>query len=245
MNESLSLKELGKKNAAMKSLDFVSEGMVIGLGTGSTADWFLELLAIKIMKENLKVVGVPTSTKTFQKAKKLGIPLGTLEEVFELNLVIDGADEFDPQFNLIKGGGGALLQEKIVAAATGHMIVISDYTKRVQVLGAFPLPVEVVKFGAKSTLHNIRRLLSDLNYSGVSFSWRTVDGNFFTTDEQHYILDLHLKKIKSVEELEKGLLSCPGVVETGLFTGLAKTIITGELDGTCQISELKNNNAIK
>ncbi|MEE2774357.1 MAG: ribose-5-phosphate isomerase RpiA [Pseudomonadota bacterium] len=245
MKETVSSKELGKKNAAAKALDFVSDGMVIGLGTGSTANWFLELLAKKIEERKLEIVGVPTSHKTAVLSKDLGIPLGTLDEFPNLNLVIDGADEFDPNFNLIKGGGGALLQEKIVAAASDHMIVISDYTKRVTVLGEFPLPLEIVKFGAKSTLKRVLGVLSQLNYTDFSFSWRTIEDGLFITDEQHLILDLHLRKIKRVDELEKGLLSCPGVVETGLFSGFAKTIITGERDGTCNILEMNCNDANK
>ena len=231
----LTAHELGKKVAAAKALDFVKSGMIIGLGTGSTAAWFLELLAEKIMMEKLVVCCIPTSKATKAHAEELQIPLTTIEQVGVIDLVVDGADEFDPMLNLIKGGGGALLQEKIVAAASNRMVVITDYTKEVLCLGAFDLPVEVVKFGARSTKLGIEHVLNKLNYSVFELHFRQQNSEKFITDEGNFIIDLKLKKIKKPQILHNDLIACPGVVETGLFLDLANTIVIGRSDGTCTV----------
>jgi ribose 5-phosphate isomerase A len=231
----LTKSELGKKVAAAKALEFVKSGMVIGLGTGSTAAWFLKLLAERIITEGLIISCVPTSDVTKEFADKLFIPLTTIEEVSVIDLVVDGADEFDPMLNLIKGGGGALLQEKIVAAAANHMIVIADYTKEVCSLGAFDLPVEVVKFGARSTKTAIEEILKKLNYTKYEVLFRAQNSQKFVTDEKHFIIDLKLNKIEEPQILHNHLIACPGVVETGLFLNLANTIVVGKSDGTCKV----------
>ena len=231
----LSASELGKKVAAAKALEFVKSGMVIGLGTGSTAAWFLKLLAKRIMKEKLIISCVPTSNATKDSAEVLHIPLTTIEEVGAIDLVVDGADEFDPMLNLIKGGGGALLQEKIVAGAANHMVVITDDTKEVSSLGAFSLPVEVVKFGSRSTKTAIEEVLKKLNYAKFEVVFRAQNSQKFITDEQRFIIDLKLHKIKDPRRLHNHLIACPGVVETGLFINLANTIVVGKSDGTCKV----------
>ena len=231
----LTAQELGKKVAAAKALEFVKSGMIIGLGTGSTAAWFLKLLAERIMIEGLVVSCVPTSKATKEHADKLQIPLVSIEQVGGIDLVVDGADEFDPRFNLIKGGGGALLQEKIVAAASNHMVVITDYTKEVYCLGVFDLPVEVIKFGAKSTKLGIERILKKLDYSEFQVLFRNHESGMFLTDEGHFIVDLKLRKIREPQILHDYLVGCPGVVETGLFLNLASTIVVGQSDGTCRV----------
>ena len=235
MSVDLTASEVGKKVAAAKALEFVKSGMVIGLGTGSTAAWFLKLLANRIMIEELIVSCVPTSDATKVSANKLHIPLTTIEKVSAIDLVVDGADEFDPMLNLIKGGGGALLQEKIVAAAANHMVVITDLTKEVSSLGAFDLPVEVVKFGSRSTKTSIEEVLKKLNYANFEACFRMQNSQKFVTDEQHYIIDLKLNKIKEPQILQNHLIACPGVVETGLFLNLANTIVVGKSDGTCKV----------
>ena len=227
--------DLGKKVAAAKALEFVKSGTVIGLGTGSTAAWFLKLLAERIITEELIISCIPTSDATKESADKLHIPLTTIEEVSAIDLVVDGADEFDPMLNLIKGGGGALLQEKIVAAAANHMVIIADYTKEVSSLGAFDLPVEVVKFGSGSTKTAIEEVLRKLNYTKYEVLFRTQNNKRFVTDEQHFIIDLKLNKIKEPQILHNHLIACPGVVETGLFLNLANTIVVGKSDGTCRV----------
>ena len=227
--------ECGKKVAAAKALEFVKSGMIVGLGTGSTAAWFLKLLAERIRQEGLVVYGIPTSKETKKHAEELKIPLTTLEEVDKIDLVVDGADEFDPKLNLIKGGGGALLQEKIVASASTCMVVITDYTKEVGCLGAFDLPVEVVKFGSKSTKFAIERILEELDYKKCEVIFRRRKSEKFVTDEGHFIIDLKLKKIEEPQLLHSNLIGCPGVVETGLFLNLAKIILVGESDGSCRV----------
>ena len=229
--------ELAKKAAAKKALDYIRDGMVIGLGTGSTAKYFVQLLSEKIVEEKLQIRAIPTSVKTLAQAKGLGIPLSNLHAEARLDLVIDGTDEADSRFNLIKGGGGALLQEKIVASASRKMIVISDHSKRVESLGKFPLPLEIVKFGADFTSYQIKVILFELGYKDVRLSWRMDNELKFNTDENHYILDAYLGRILDPEILQKELLSCPGLVETGLFLNLAKIIIWGNEDGSTEIME--------
>ena len=226
----LSPAELGKRAAAMRALDFVEEGMTLGLGTGSTAKWFVDLLA----ESGKQVVGVPTSSVTQAQADSLGIRTTTLDKAGWLDLTVDGADEFDRDMNLIKGGGGALLQEKIVATASNRMVVITDPSKEVATLGAFDLPVEVVRFGWETTTRLVAECLAAHEVGGRDWSRR---GNYdpFVTDEGHYTLDLKLGRIGDPVALNRDLNLIPGVVETGLFCGIATTVIVGEPDGNARV----------
>jgi len=179
----------------------------------------------------LDIIGVPTSTRTRDLAESLGIKLTTLEDAGWLDVTVDGADEFDANLNLIKGGGGALLQEKIVASASNQMVVISDTSKEVDTLGAFPLPVEVVKFGWRSTESTIEEVLEGADVANRRISLREENGAPYVTDEGHFILDLHLNRIGDPRGLAEALNRIPGVVETGLFVLMADTVLVGSDDG--------------
>lgn len=235
MTDDLPPAELGKRAAAMKALEFVEDGMKLGLGTGSTAKWFVDLLAERMHREGLRVTGIPTSGRTRAQAEALGIPLTTLDEAGWLDLTVDGADEFDARLNLIKGGGGALLQEKIVATASDRMIVITDPSKQVAALGRFPLPVEIVRFGHATTMRLIARLLGRHDVDGLGLRLRPGDRGPYLSDEGHYIVDLDLGRIGDAERLNAGLNAIPGVVETGLFIGIASAVVVGEPDGTARV----------
>lgn len=215
-----------KRRAAARAAEFVGDGMRLGLGTGSTAAFFVECLAARV-RDGLKIVGVPTSDATRRQAERLGVPLSTLDETPDLDLTIDGADEFDSHRRLIKGGGGALLREKIVATASARMIVIADASKRVAMLGRFPLPVEVDRFGVESTRRQIARVLTDLGLPADP-RLRRRDGHAFVTDGGHAIFDCALGAIPAPETLAARLTAIPGVVEHGLFLGLATTIIVAD-----------------
>ncbi|MBK0400833.1 ribose-5-phosphate isomerase RpiA [Limibaculum sp. M0105] len=231
----LSPAERAKRAAAARALNYVETGMTLGLGTGSTADWMVRLLAERMKAEGLRVIGVPTSTRTAAQASALGIPLSTLDDAGWLDLTIDGADEFDDARRLIKGGGGALLQEKIVAAASDRMVVITDPSKHVERLGAFPLPVEVVRFGHETTARLIARVLDEHGLGGRRIALRGGPSGAFVSDEGHHILDLHLGAIPEPERLNTALNVVPGVVETGLFCGIASAIVVGYEDGTARV----------
>ncbi|MCL5777163.1 ribose-5-phosphate isomerase RpiA [Limibaculum sp. FT325] len=235
MTHDLSPADRAKRAAAARALNFVETGMTLGLGTGSTADWMVRLLAERMKAEGLRIIGVPTSTRTAAQASALGIPLSTLDAAGWLDLTIDGADEFDGARRLIKGGGGALLQEKIVAAASDRMVVITDPSKQVDRLGAFPLPVEVVRFGYETTARLVARVLEDHGLGGRRVALRGGPDGALVTDEGHHILDLHLGAIPNPERLNADLNLIPGVVETGLFCGLASVIVIGREDGTAQV----------
>ncbi len=209
-----------KRAAAAAALEFVQPGMKLGLGTGSTAAHFVELLGEKV-RAGLDVVGVPTSEATRGLAKHAGIPLTTLEEIPELDLTVDGADELDPHLRLIKGGGAALLREKIVAYASKRMVIIADASKKVDVLGAFPLPIEVIQFGLGATEIAVRRAISQAGCDGQIKLRLRPDGHALVTDSGHFILDASLGRIAEPEALAHGLAAVPGVVEHGLFIGLA------------------------
>ena len=219
-----------KRAAAARALEFVRPGMRLGLGTGSTAAHFVDLLGEKV-RGGLKVVGVPTSEATRSQAEHLGIPLATLDKLPELDLTVDGADEIDPELNLIKGGGGALLCEKIVAAASREMIVIADEAKLVDRLGRFPLPIEVVKFGLAATTRAIERALAAAGCAGPLQLRRKADGHVFVTDQGHVILDAGLGAIADARSLARRLADVPGVVEHGLFIGLARRAILAGSSG--------------
>jgi ribose 5-phosphate isomerase A len=219
-----------KGEAAARALEFVQSGMRLGLGTGSTAAIFVDLLGQKVAK-GLQVTGVPTSERTRIQAESLNIPLTTLDETPELDLTIDGADEFDPDLVLIKGGGGALLREKIVATASRRMVVITDDSKAVKTLGRFPLPVEVVPFGLGATQRAVAAAIVNAGCQGPVNLRRTADGHEFVTDGGHYILDCALQTIPDPRALSALLLAVPGVVETGLFIDIASTIVVAGQNG--------------
>jgi ribose 5-phosphate isomerase A len=209
-----------KRQAAAKALEHVRDGMKLGLGTGSTAKHFVELLGERV-RDGLNVIGVPTSDATRADAERCGIALTTLDELDRLDLTVDGADEVDGALNLIKGGGGALLREKIVAAASDRMIVIADESKWVASLGRFPLPVEVIPFGLAATRHALEKAFAASDVSGQMTVRKRSDGHVFVTDGGHWIIDAHLGRISDAPRLAGQLAAIPGVVEHGLFIGLA------------------------
>jgi ribose 5-phosphate isomerase A len=219
-----------KRQAAARALEHVRDGMRLGLGTGSTAKHFVELLGERV-RAGLDVIGVPTSEATRTDAVRCGIPLTTLDDIDRLDLTVDGADEIDPSLNLIKGGGGALLREKIVAAASDRMIVIADDTKSVDVLGRFPLPVEVVPFGLAATRRAMARAFAESGVSGQMMVRKRQDSHVFVTDGGHWIVDAHLGQIPDAPRLAGLLTSIPGVVEHGLFIGLASTAVLAGSQG--------------
>lgn len=219
-----------KRQAAAAALEFVEDGMKLGIGTGSTALHFVELLGEKVAA-GMKVIGVPTSERTAELCKKNGVPLTTLEQTPELDLTVDGADEIDPQMRLIKGGGGALLREKIVASASANMIVIADKSKIVDTLGAFPLPIEVMPFGLGSTMIAVQKVCDHYGMQGSLSLRKAADGSNFVTDGKHYIIDATFGRISDVEGLDAALRAIPGVVETGLFIGIASKAVVAGADG--------------
>jgi ribose 5-phosphate isomerase A len=218
-----------KREAAQRAVDLIRPGMKLGLGTGSTARHFVDLLGARV-KRGLAIVCVPTSQATFEQAKALGVPLATLDEFPELDLTVDGADEVDTSLQLIKGGGGALLREKIVAAASRRMIVIADGSKLVDRLGAFPLPVEVASFGLGATRRQIERRGADLGLRGA-IELRRMEGAAFVTDGGHNIFDCAFGAIRDPKTLATALEGIPGVMGHGLFLGLATAAIIAGVDG--------------
>ncbi|UPA26119.1 ribose-5-phosphate isomerase RpiA [Shinella oryzae] len=212
-----------KIKAAEAALAHVEDGMRLGIGTGSTAEEFVRLLAEKVAG-GLRVEGVPTSERTARLCLELGVPLKSLDELPELDLTIDGADEVDGRLRLIKGGGGALLREKIVACASRRMIVIADESKVVETLGAFKLPIEVNPFGLVATRIAIEKLAARLGLSGAIDLRASGDGTF-TTDGGHYILDASFGRIPDADALARNLNDIPGVVEHGLFINIASLAV--------------------
>jgi ribose 5-phosphate isomerase A len=219
-----------KRAAAARALDYVRPGMRLGLGSGSTARHFVALLGERV-QAGLSVVGVPTSAATHKQAEGLGIPLTTLDDSPELDLTIDGADEIAHDLSLIKGGGGALLREKIVATASAAMIVIADQSKWVPVLGRYPLPIEVVPFGLAVTRRAIETATSAIGTPGAARLRRNPDGHAFVTDCGNWIIDAALERIAEPAPLAARLAGIPGVIEHGLFIGLAQTAIIAGPDG--------------
>lgn len=219
-----------KAAAGRAALEFVTPGMRLGLGTGSTAEAFVRALGEKVAA-GLQVVGVPTSERTATLATSLGIPLATLDEMPALDLVIDGADEVDPKLRLIKGGGAALLREKIVATASAQMLVIVDGSKVVPVLGRFPLPIEVNRFGLEATRLAILAALGRLGLPQSVTLRLSPDGTPVVTDGGHLIIDAHLGAIADPEALSLALHAIPGVVEHGLFLGIASRVLVASPDG--------------
>ena len=224
-----------RRRAAEAALEDVRPGMKLGLGSGRTAEQFVRLLAERV-RGGLAVVGVPTSARTAELARAEGIPLATLDDEPVLDLVVDGADEVDPQLRLIKGGGGALLREKIVASASARMIIVADEGKLVDALGAFPLPIEIVPFGATPIRLAIERMVARLGLSG-SMAWRRAGAGPYVTDGGNHILDVSLGRIEDPERLAQELDSMPGVVEHGLFIGLASLVVVTGSDGVTRLSK--------
>ena len=218
-----------KEAAARASLRFIKDGQVVGLGTGSTAAHFIQLLGEQV-KQGLRVRGIPTSVRSKELAESLGIPLTTLDECQEIAVTVDGADEVDPQLRLIKGGGGALLREKIVASATKQLVIVADASKQVKMLGKFPLPVEVIRFSQALVSKRITAL-------GANVQLRVDNsGKPFVTDENNHILDCRFGEIRDPEALARQLSDMPGVVEHGLFIGMASVAL---LARGSEIIELK------
>src|ERR1700693_5884583 len=210
-----------KEAAARASLRFVQDGQVVGLGTGSTAAYFIQLLGEQV-KNGLRIRGIPSSDRSREQAASLGIPLTTLDECQQIDVAVDGADEFDPQLRLIKGGGGALLREKIVASATRQLVIVADRTKRVAVLGKFPLPVAVIKFAQALVKKKIEALGAQVEVR------RNADGKAYLTDENNYILDCRFGQISDADALARQLSDMPGVVEHGLFIGMASVFLLAD-----------------
>lgn len=238
MSGELSPIDKAKFVAAKRSVDYIEDGMRVGLGTGSTAAWMVRCLGALVRENGLNIQAVPTSTRTAQLATEVGINVVTLEEARWLDVTIDGADEVDGEMNLIKGGGGALLQEKIVATASDQMVVIADVGKQVDRLGAFPLPVEVVPFGWKTTKALIEELLISMDVLGRETHLRLTDSTPFVTDEGNYILDLQLGRIGDAHQMSMVLNQIPGVVENGLFIDICDVVVLGYGDGRVECRDI-------
>ena len=221
-----------KKHVGIESAKYVKDGMVVGLGTGSTAYYMIEELGRRIREEKLQITGVPTSSQSKAQAQSLNIPLKDINEVPYIDITIDGADQFDAEFNGIKGGGGALLFEKVVANLSRNVIWIVDESKQVAHLGEFPLPVEVIPFGSQA-------LFVELALKGYRPKWRMSGGERYLTDSKNYILDLHIEKIEDASAMAKDLKSMIGVVEHGLFIGMTDMVIMATKDGLKTLGTLK------
>ncbi len=238
MTGELSPIDKAKFVAAKRAVDYVEDGMRVGLGTGSTAAWMVRCLGDLVRNDGLKIRGVPTSTRTAELAREVGIEVISLDEAKWLDLTIDGADEFDAELSLIKGGGGALLQEKIVATASDQMIVITDAAKEVGALGAFPLPVEVIPFGWQTTRALIEEMLVSVDVMGRDVTLRMNGGHAFVTDEGNHILDLHLGRIGNPRQLAMVLNQIPGIVENGLFIDICDIVVIGHGDGRVEMRDI-------
>ncbi len=238
MSGEMSPIDTAKFVAAKRAAMMVESGMRVGLGTGSTAAWLVKCLGEMVADQGLKIRAVPTSSRTAEQARSVGIEVITLDEAKWLDMTIDGADEFDGDLNLIKGGGGAHLQEKIVATASERMIVIADASKSVQALGAYPLPLEVIPFGRDVTRGLIEEALTGMDVMGRDVSLRMAGDAPFVTDEGNHILDLHLKRIGDARQLSLALNQIPGVVENGLFLDICDTVIVGYGDGRVEMRGL-------
>ena len=238
MSGELSPIDKAKFVAAKRACDFVEDGMRVGLGTGSTAAWLVRCLGEMVRDDGLRIKGVPTSSRTAQLARDVGIEVISLDEAKWLDLTIDGADEFDGDLNLIKGGGGALLQEKIVATASDQMVVIADVGKEVQHLGAFPLPIEVIPFGWQTTQALVEETLISMDVLGRNSTLRMNGEVPFITDAGNYILDLRLNRIGNARQLALVLNQMPGVVENGLFIDICDAVVIGYGDGRVEVRDI-------
>ena len=219
-----------KQIAAEKAIEFVQSGMILGLGTGSTVNFFLKKLSEKV-KKGLQITGVSSSNSTTSLALSYNIPLISITEIEEIDLTIDGADEADEQFNGIKGGGGALLYEKIIASVSKKNIWVVDSSKLVSRLGKFPLPVEVVSFGFKQTLNKLKQ-------AGFNPSLRIKNGEIFQSDGGNYVVDLKLGKIENPGKLSREIKLINGVIDNGLFINTPDLILVGYKD---EVKVLENN----
>lgn len=238
MTRDLSPIDKAKFVAAKRAAQYVEDGMRVGLGTGSTAAWLVRCLGEMVANDGLRIKGVPTSTRTAELARDVGIEVISLDEAKWLDLTIDGADEFDGELNLIKGGGGALLQEKIVATASDQMVVIADAGKAVEHLGAFPLPIEVIPFGWQTTQALVEEMLVSMDVLGRESSLRMNGDRAFVTDEGNHILDLHLNRIGNARQMAMVLNQMPGVVENGLFIDICDAVVIGHGDGRVEVRDL-------
>jgi ribose 5-phosphate isomerase A len=216
-------------------MEFIDPKKIFGLGTGSTVNLLINKIHKTFILNGQSITAVSTSKETTDLATKLGIKIIDLDQVNELDVVIDGADEVDPNNNLIKGGGGALLMEKIVANYSKQFVVIVDNSKLVPKLGKFPLPIEIVRFGSEKTKEAVERLLIELGYKMPRVIFRRAAANKYVTDQQNYILDLYLNEIQDPNSLHQRLLAIVGVVEVGLFINIATKIIIGNNDGSCSV----------
>ena len=238
MTGELSPIDKAKFVAAKRAVDYVEDGMRVGLGTGSTAAWMVRCLGELVRDEGLRIKGVPTSARTAALAREVGIEVISLDEAKWLDVTIDGADEFDGDLNLIKGGGGALLQEKIVATASDQMIVIADIGKEVETLGAFPLPVEVIPFGWQTSRALLEEMLISMDVLGREVTLRMNGATPFVTDEGNHILDLHLNRIGNPRQMALVINQMPGVVENGLFIDICDTVVIGFGDGRVELRDI-------
>ena len=228
-----------KLAAGHKAIDaYLRDGMRIGLGSGTTSHWFVRALGARIKAEGLDIAGVPTSTATRDIAREVGVPLLDLNDVERLDITIDGADEIDRAGRMIKGGGACLLWEKMVARASERMAAVVDDGKVVDTLGKFPLPVEVVRFGWKSTQRELRALLSQFGHGEARIALRGGEASPVVTDSGHYLLDCHLGRIVEPDRLAPHFNQIPGVVEHGLFVGIAHEIVVGHADGSGEVIRL-------
>ena len=233
-DETLSPQDIAKRAAGVAAIDcYVRTGMKLGLGSGSTSHWMVKTLGERV-RAGLDVVGVPTSTGTAEVALGAGVPLGNLDDLGELDLTLDGADEIDRQLRMIKGGGACLLWEKIVATASKRMVALVDDKKVVDGLGAFPLPVEVVRFGWTATRRLMERLLAAHGLERAEVVIRGGPTTPLLTDSGNVILDCRLGAIADPDGLMVGLNGIPGVVENGLFCGVADKALVGYPDGTAR-----------
>jgi ribose 5-phosphate isomerase A len=224
-----------RRRAAEAALDDVAPGMKLGLGSGRTAEHFVRLLGARV-RAGLAVVGVPTSERTAELARAEGIPLTTLDQEPALDLVVDGADEIEPKLRLIKGGGGALLREKIIATAARRMTVIAEAPKLVDTLGAFPLPVEIIPFGATATRRAIERAAANIGLAGA-MTLRCREGRPFVTDSGNHIVDISFGRIPDPDRLARDLDAIPGVVEHGLFIDLATAAVVADENGVRRLTK--------
>lgn len=238
MSGELSPIDKAKFVAAKRAVTYVEDGMRVGLGTGSTAAWMVRCLGERVRDEGLRISGVPTSTRTADLAREMGIEVISLDQAKWLDVTIDGADEYDGDLNLIKGGGGALLQEKIVATASDRMVVIADISKQVETLGAFPLPIEVIPFGWQTSKTLVEEALSGLDVLGRTSTLRMNGDTAYITDEGNYILDLHLNRIGNARQTALVLNQIPGVVENGLFIDICDVVVIGFGDGKIEVRDI-------
>jgi ribose 5-phosphate isomerase A len=230
-----SAQDEAKRAAAAQAIErFLQNGMTIGLGSGTTSRWFVRILGERVAK-GLRVIGVPSSKSTGQLAQEVGVPLAELDDVGQLDLTIDGADEIDGKGRMIKGGGANLLWEKIVACASKKMVGIVDESKLVQRLGRFPLPIEVIPFAWRTTERHMRKLFADSSFGEPKIEMRGGTEKPLITDSGHYLLDCHLEQIPDPESLAEKLKQIPGIVEHGLFLGIATDAVVGRAKGDAEV----------